>query len=493
MKHDITFPVHKNSFNMKRTAFKLNNHFLKASFLGLTILLGSCTKVLDQEPKNEVETDIVLADAKGAAAAVTGLYNQLQDGSYYGRNFQIISDVSSEQAQSIGTWDFYREMDTYQLSTGNTEVGNFYSRGFKAIYVANTILDQVPGIPGIADANKNAMLGQAYFVRALAYFDLVRVFGGIPGVVGTLGLPMVTAVSEPGVIDSPPRASLTDTYNQIEADLRQSLDLLPEANTLPAVSARFTATKAGARALLSRLYLYLGRYQDVITYSDLVINDPFYALNPSYVDIFASKGTSESIFELNYGSVDRSGMRNWYYPTSAGGRGDLASHSSFVQRAKADANDDRGKMFAMTTPTSGLYYPTKYGKAGDIDNFHILRISEMFLNRAEAKARIGVDLEGALADMNIVRTRAKAAALNPVGQQAILTAIWDEQQLEFAYEGHSYFDIIRSGRALTSFVNMPRLNSPNSITLTEIDRVIFPIPLFEVNANPNIEQNEAYK
>lgn len=493
MNYKITSSAHKNSFHMKRTAFKLNHRIFGASVLCMAILMGSCTKILDQDPKNEVETDIVLADAKGASAAVTGLYNQLQDGNYYGRNFQIISDVSSDQAQSIGTWDFYREMDTYQLSNGNTEVGYFYSRGYKTIYVANTILDKVPGIAGITDASKNAMLGQAYFVRALAYFDLVRVFGGIPGIVGTLGMPLVTAVSEPGVIDSPPRASLADTYSQIEADLRQSIDLLPDANTLPAASARFTATKAGARALLSRLYLYLGRYQDVITYSDLVINDPFYVLNPSYADIFASKGTSESIFELNFGSVDRSAMRNWYYPTSAGGRGDLASHTSFVQKAKADVNDERGKMFATTTATSGLFYPTKYGKAGDVDNFHILRISEMYLNRAEAKARIGADLPGALADMNRIRTRAKAAVLSPVGQQAILTAIWDEQQLEFAYEGHSFFDMIRSGRALINFANLPRLNSPNSVTLADINRVVLPIPLFEVNANPNIEQNEAYK
>ena len=118
-------------------------------FFALTILMTGCEKVLDQNPLNEVDDELAIADLKGAQAAVAGLYNQLQDQNYYGRNFQIMCDVASDQAQSIGTWDFYREMDTYQISTGNTENGYFYSRAYKTIFVANTILDKVPGLRGL--------------------------------------------------------------------------------------------------------------------------------------------------------------------------------------------------------------------------------------------------------------------------------------------------------------------------------------------------------
>jgi len=453
---------------------------------GILVIFTGCNKVLDQDPVNEVDAEVVISDLKGAQAAVAGLYNQLQDQNYYGRNFQIMCDVSSDQAQSIGTWDFYREMDTYQISTGNTESGYFYSRAYKTIFVANTILGKVPGISGITEAQKNVMFGHAYFVRALAYFDLLRIYGGIPGIVGTLGVPLITATTD-GTIEYPARATLQASYDLVRSDLLLALDLLPETTV------RSQASKGAVRALLSRLSLYLGNNADAVNYSTLVINDATrYTLLNSYSDIFLSKLTAESIFELSYNTADQSGIRNWYYPTSAGGRGDIASHLSFVTKAKADPNDVRGTLFALAT--TNVYYPTKFGRtAGNIDNIPVLRIAEMYLNRAEARAKLGTDLTGAVSDLNAVRTRSRAAALNPVGQAAILQAIWDEQQLEFAYEGHSFFDFIRTGQALTKLVNQPRLNSPTSISLPALNRVLFPIPLFEVNANVNVVQNEAYR
>jgi len=442
--------------------------------------------VLDQVPKNEVDEEFAISDLKGAQAAVAGLYNQLQNGTYYGSNFLIMSEMASDQGQSIGTWDFYREMDTYQISTGNTENGNFYSRAYKTIFVANSILAKVPGITGITEEQKNIMYGHAHFVRALAYFDLTRVYGGVPNVVGTLGVALVSATT-PGVIEYPSRSTLQESYDFVEADLLKALDFLPET------SVRSQASKGAARALLSRLYLYLNKNAEVINYTTQVINDVTrYQLVPNFTDIFNSKLTSESIFELTYSTADQSSIRNWYYPTTAGGRGDLASQNSFVQIAKADPNDVRGTLFALASPN--VYYPTKFGKtAGNIDNIPVLRIAEMYLNRAEARAKVGVDLPGAIQDLNTVRTRSKAAALNLVGQQAILEAIWEEQQLEFAYEGHSFFDLVRTGKATTRIVNTPRLNAPTNISFTDINRALFPIPLFEVNANKNIVQNEAYR
>ena len=453
----------------------------------LSACLISCEKVLDQEPKNEVDEEFAITDLKGAQAAVAGLYNQLQDQNYYGRNFQIMSDVSTDQAQSIGTWDFYREMDTYQISTGNTESGNFYSRANKTIFVANTIFTKVPPIASIPDAQKKVMYGHAHFVRALALFDLTRVFGGIPNVVGTIGMPVVTTIPPPGVIDYPTRTTLDATYSAIENDLLKALDFLPES------SVRSQASKGAARALLSRLYLYLGRNEDAVIYATQVINDkPRYLLIGSFSSIFTGKLTDESVFELTYNTADQSGIRNWYYPTTAGGRGDIACHTSFVNKAKADPKDERGTLFALAA--ANVYYPTKFGKtSGNIDNIPVIRIAEMYLNRAEAKAKIGTDLQGAIDDLNAVRTRAKANPVFPVGRQAILQAIWDEEQLEFAYEGHSLFDYVRTGQSLTKLVDLPRLNSPTSVSLPSLPRVLFPIPLFEINANTNIEQNEAYR
>ncbi len=448
-------------------------------------VLTACDGVLNQDPRNELSEGIAISDARSAQAAVAGLYNQLQGGNYYGRNFLIMSDVSSDQGQSIGTWDFYREMDTYQNSTGNTEIGYFYSRAYRTIYVANTILNLAPGVSDLTETQRSTMLGEAYFVRALAYFDLLRTFGGYPDVVGTLGFAPASQ-DERGQVTNPARLPLMESYAMVEADLLQAENLLPRS------ADRSRASKAAAQALLSRLYLYTRDFASCIRYADLVIDDGNYALNPSYTDIFATKLSTESVFELSFNNADQSGVRNWYFPTPQGGRGDLACHNSFVEKAQADANDIRGTLYAVE-PSQGVYYPTKYNKTGNIDNIHVIRIAEMYLNRAEAKARSESDLAGALADLNLIRSRAGVSQLALTDAAALTEAIWAEQQLEFAFEGHSFFDLVRTEKIVERVQNVPRLNSPTTISFTDIERALFPIPLFEMNANSNMVQNPAYQ
>ena len=329
------------------------------------------------------------------------------------------------------------------------------------------------------------MIGSAHFIRGLAYFDLLRVYGGVPNKYGTLGLPLVTTPFT-GVTENTfiPRASLTESYQLVETDLLKAEELL-------LVSAdRSQASKAAARALLSRLYLYMGNNAKVIQYSDLVISDANYSLLPDFLAIFSGKLTTESVLELNFTSTDQSGMRTWYVPTSKGGRGDLAAHTSFVQKAQADPSDIRGTLYAFET-NAGIYYPTKYIKAGNIDNVHVLRMAEMYLNRAEARANTD-DLDGAKADLNLVRARARVGAVNPADKNAVLNAIWAERNLEFAFEGHRFFDLVRTGQALTELVNVERKNGP-PVTLSVAGRQVFPFPSYEVDANNKIEQNEAYK
>ncbi len=451
----------------------------------LAVGLHSCD-ILDQSPRNEVEEDIALQDLKGLQVAVTGLYNQIQDANYYGRNFLVMCDVSSNQGQSIGTWDFYREMDTYEVSTGNTENGAFYSRAYRAISVANSILRRLGELSDVSEADANYLRGHAHFVRGLAHFDLVRTYGGVPGVVGTLGVAVMSS-STPGELQYPSRAGLQETYDFVEQDLLAAEQFLESSND------RSMASKGAARALLSRLYLYTKQYDEAEKYATDVINEAGnYSLLDNYLEIFAGKLTSESILELTYNTTDPSNIRNWYYPTSGGGRGDLASHPDFVAWMSADPDDIRGTQFAYQQNLE-VYYPTKYGKAGNIDNIHVIRIAEMYLNRAEARTASGSDLAGALADLNTIRARAGIEQLELTGQAELLEAIWEEQQREFAYEGHSLFDLVRTGRAMTVLQNMIRKNAPNSIGIDHINKALFPIPLFEMNANENMEQNEAYK
>jgi len=322
------------------------NSFMKSTttlvLAGLIGLLASCD-VLDQAPQAEVSESVAVTNKKGANAALAGLYNQLQDGNYYGRNLQLMSDVASDISQSVGTWDFYREMDTYVTAPANRENAALWTRGYRAINIANTLIANVPALTDLTDAGKNVLLGQAHFVRGLVYFDLTRAYAGVPGVVGTQGVPIVLTPSK-SVDESlfPSRPTLKASYDQVESDLLKANELLPESYASD-IATRSQAVKSTARALLSRLYLYTSQPAKVIQYATEVISNPKYALVPSYESIFSGKFTSESVFELNFGSTDQSGMRNWYFPSSLGGRGDIAIHESFYQELIANPKDAGGK------------------------------------------------------------------------------------------------------------------------------------------------------
>ncbi len=468
---------------------KLKNIF---SWIALSSVIAFSCDVLEQEPETQISDQGAFTNEKSADAALAGMYHQLQAAGYYGRNFQIISDVSADIGQSIGTWDFYRELDTYALDASNLEVTNFYTAAYQAVNQANNLIASVPAIE-MAEAKKSNITGQAYFVRALAFFDLNRTFGGVPGKVGTKSVVLPTEPSR-GVNDGlyPTRPDLAAGYTQVKNDLTQALSLLPEAQSSDAFS-RSRAVKSTARALLSRLHLYLGEWDDVITQSTAVINDSRYTLVANYADIFAGKLTSEAIFEIEFNNADQSGIRNWYLPSTGGlgGRGDLAMHTDFVNEIRSNPNDSRGAMFGFNS-AQGVYYPLKYQKPGNIDNTHVLRIAEMYLNRAEAYANKN-SIALAVADLDMIRNRAGLADYSgAMTQEAVLLAIEKERAYEFHIEGHRFFDLVRTGRALVVLSAVNRTNSSVPIAIGQAFKQILPIPRVDIISNTNLEQNEGY-
>ncbi|PRY86161.1 RagB/SusD family nutrient uptake outer membrane protein [Mongoliibacter ruber] len=468
---------------------KINYIYTGIAVLGICFI-NACN-VLDQEPEIQISDEVAFANEKSADAALAGLYHQLQAGAYYGRNFQNICEVSSDISQSVGTWDFYRELDTYQLDASNLEVTNFYTAAYRAINQANNIIAEVPGIE-MNQTKKDGIIGQAYFVRALAVFDLNRVFGGVPGVIGDQSVVLPLTPSR-AVNDDlfPSRPSLIDGYNQVEADLLNALNLLPEAGANNTAT-RAKAVKSTARALLSRFYLYTRNYNEVIRLATEVIEDGKYSLLEDYLGIYAGEFTTESIFELEFIAADQSGMRFWYFPGAQGGRGELAVHESFITDIQSDENDVRGAMFGFD-PIQGVYFPTKYQKPGNIDNFHVIRIAEMYLNRAEAYAQSSGSLALAVNDLNAIKERAGVAPYSgPMTQEAVLLEIEKERKFELAFEGHSFFDLVRTERALIVLGSVERKNSSAPVSLDQPWKQILPIPRDELLSNPNMVQNPNY-
>ncbi|MDX1938996.1 MAG: RagB/SusD family nutrient uptake outer membrane protein [Saprospiraceae bacterium] len=442
----------------------------------ISVVAFSCD-VFDVEPEASVSDNAAITNAGGLKAAVNGLYDRLQSGYHNGRLF-IAGDISTDISQSVGTWDFYREMDTYRVSPDNNENRDLFTAIYQVVNQANNIIAAAPGVADATDAVKNQSLGEAYFARGISFFDAAMYWGGIPGVYGTLGISLPLEPSREAV--TLPRASIQETWDQIEADLQQAVSLLPETGAPARI------TKAAARGMLARMYLYLKEYGQASDFATQVINDTKFKLPDDYTTVFTGKLSSESIFEMQFDNADQSAIRTWYIPTSAGGRGDLAAHDEFYNAIPAE--DERKKLYAYDA-NAKFYYPTKYSKAGNIDNIHVLRLAEMYLIRAEADFLAGKG--NPLADVNTIRVRANLAPLVAINS---VDDILNERKVEFAFEGQRWYDLVRTGKALTVLASVPRNNSPGApATLTDAKRQVFPIPSVELNANPNSVQNDAYK
>lgn len=464
--------------------------------LGFSALMvvSSCD-VLDLDPVTQIDTDQAIVNVASAQGAVNGMYNNLQG--VYDWHVQVISDVASDVSQQIDTWDALINIDEFSQTPDNSEISDLYTVLYRCSDISNNIIAKVPTIEG-AEATKNDLMGQAYFVRALAYFELARFFGGIPGAYEEAGV-VVKLTPSVGISpsDYAPRTTLTETYAQVEADLLQALSLLPESRLsgvqIDNVQTRARATKAAARAMLARLYLYKKDWAQAESYATLVINDTKFRLVTPFENIFRSKNTEESVFELQYNNNDVSGLRNWYYPTSLSGRGGVALHDATYAEMTADANDARGKLTAKNA-TTNTYYTTKWNTAGNIDNVSVIRIAEMYLIRAEARAELGTNLTGAADDLNAVRTRAGVGNTPAATQGELRDAILAERKLEFIGEGHRWFDLIRTGKALTALSDVKRSKgSQSSYSLTNPGRQVFPFPNVEVLTNTNLLQNSAYR
>lgn len=461
----------------------------KFYFLFLFVLVTSCD-VLNQQPETAISEENAIRDQKSAEAALNGLYSQLQSGDYYADNIQIISSVSSDISQSVGTWDFYREMDTYVTVPGNLENRNLWTAAYETINHANNIIQDVPDLEETPQEVKDRILGEAYFIRALAYFDLTRTFGGVPGEAGTMGVPIVTEPSREITENSyPSRASIEESYNQVRNDLEEAEQLLS------GFSNPNFASEAAAKALLSRLHLYIKNYDLAEQYATEVIDNYSFSLVENFQDIFLEENTSEAIFELAFNTTDGSSIRGWYFPSSEGGRGDIALHDAYAEMVISRSNDERGDLIAFDDNV-GVYYPTKYQKSGDDDNIQILRLSEMYLNRAEARAQQSPANEtGALNDLNEIRNRAglqDTAGTGVDSPDEILRAIEKERGIEFIQESQRWYDLVRTGRAMDVLTNIDRTNG-EPVSLSDPGRMVFPIPSRDIDANENLEQNEAYQ
>jgi hypothetical protein len=316
---------------------------------------------------------------------------------------------------------------------------------------------------------KNKILGEAYFIRALSYFDLARGWGGVQ-----LQLKSTTDLAG---LKGIKRSTLDQTYDQVLADLVQAENLLPEDN-----STRNRAQKSTARALRARLHLYRKQWADAENYASQVIANTKYALVKPYKTFFTAPFlTTESVFELTYSTNDRNGFWGTWYPSSLGGSFTLKPSDAIVAKLSNPlSGGTRSTLIAGTAPSVyGVLYNTT---ASSIDPSYVIRIAELYLIRAEARAQQNklVGANSASTDLNIIRDRAGLAPTAAVTQGDLLLAIENENSVEFPFEAHRWFDLTRTGRAGAV------------LGITNPNYYLFPIPLSDILSDPDVTQNPGY-
>lgn len=430
----------------------------------------SCEDFLNVQPAESISDEITIVDRQSAETALRGVYSSLANSDYYGTSYQSIGYLSGDNIQWTGSQSQVQEFINKKVNPENSTINAAWVAIYRTINRANNLLDKLPTVqnPQLTDALRSQYLGEAYFVRALAYFDLLRVWGGVP----LITKPTLAPSDNVGI----KRSSITDTYAQVLSDLEAAEPLL--ANTVN----RYRATRKTVWALKARVYLYQKNWAKAEEFAGkLVIDSTNYKLLRPYNAFFANnaRGTQESILEIFYnGTTEINNHRGQWQPQINGGTRQWAPNDSLVALLN-NPNIGGTRNSLIARDNQNRWYGNLYYRNPGSDPSYIFRISELFLIRAEARAQQNKIAE-ALTDLNAVRSRAGLPNSTATKQEEILLAIENERRVEFAFEPHRWFDIVRTGRAAVVF----KLTDPN--------RYLLPIPIQQLLVDKGLEQNPGY-
>jgi hypothetical protein len=463
----------------------------------LTIATGlvACDGFLDQEPVLRQSNELTFSDYDGLNSATAGAYSPLYSANWYGGNFILAAELRGGNAKNPTNTDFVSGRYTNEYSWNFTDVTTspIWNNAYFVISMANNIINNLEGkeTAEVSAQDLNNLKAECLFLRALSYFDLVRTYAQpYTHEPQSLGVPVVL-VSELG---KPARETVETVYNRITEDLLEADRVIdPAYQRGGADDAAATVTKPAIQALLSRVYLYSGKWTEAAEYATQVINNPKFKLftPQNYLSQWA-KNTADSngevIFEI-YGSRKNEYWGNWDvipWLVNPNGYADVASSADL--RNLYENSDVRGSLFVSHENAPDhfwtLKYPGKEGTNKQDNNTIVLRLSEMYLNRAEAVIRGNLTITGvsAITDLQTI-----AASRGATPQAASPSGVLTERRKELAFEGHIVYDLARTGTAVTR-VDYTGASQNQNIPFPD-KRWALPIPKSETDANENIVQN----
>jgi hypothetical protein len=426
-----------------------------------------------------VETSITsLEDLQGI---LYGAYNRITATSYYGRDLIIYGEVRSDNAFANGNSG--RFLTAAEMDMGETDAyaRDTWTTMYSVIASANILIGQDAASFEGDPAEINHIIGQAYAIRALAHFDLLKLYGQQHVTSGTLGVPYIKEYK--GEDLTPPRNTITEVKGFIEADLAQALSLM-SADQNDASKQYFTTY--GVHALKSRVALYFGDWSTVIAAAETVINSGLYSIVPE-ADFVASwylDAAVNSIFELAYSGTDNNNINGLAYIYRGESYGDIQALDDIL--TIFDAGDVRGSAAMISVDVGGSEVLANMGKYPSMDfsdNISLIRYEEVLLNYAEALFETGA--ANALTVLNQIPA---ARGANPYAA-VTKTNIMKERRRELCFEGFRFDDLARTQSDIPLVSPFQQTHEGPAYGSF---KYAFPIPKVELNANSNMVQNEGY-
>jgi|UPI000400DA48 hypothetical protein len=458
----------------------------------LVMIFVSCNDddFLDLTPQQSIADVNFLKSMSDFNAALIGMYDALQSSNWYGRYMLLVPDVMGEDVKQNASANRAKEWAEFVGSPQDFIPENFWFNMYQGINMANAVLnsDFEPAAASVVDFNQ--LKGEAYAMRGLAYFDLVRLFGQHYTFTGDASHPGVPIVLEFDVTAKPARNSVAQVYTQIISDFNSAVSNMSK----DVGPGRFT--KESVQALLSRVYLYQENWSKADEMASAVINSGKFTLATSteYPTMFLDGKSSESILEIQFSVADGLGSNHVGAMYKVTGYGDYLPSKDFMDLYAA--GDVRGTMFLTDANLSGAYccdrvdkWPSE-GGANGTDNISVTRLSELYLNRAEARAQTGNDA-GAQADLNLIRKRGLSTATDiTLTGNELLAEVLVERRRELSFEGHRIFDISRYKGNVNRGTD--QCTSTTCLETYPNNRYILPIPIEEMDVNENMVQNPGY-
>lgn len=484
--------------------------------VAVVLMNSSCKKFLEEDPQNLVTITNFYKTESDAIAAVNAIYAYLNSvdnfavggntaGVYHSTFWLTVGLASDEMLNNQLGAANYDQISSFSHTSQNPSLEEMWGMHYKTITLANIAIARIPGIEMNASL-RNRLVGEAKFLRGLMYFNLVRMFGKVP---------LLIEEDNPLL---PEQAGVDAIYAQIEKDLTEAAVVLPPS--YDPGSGRGRATSGAANAILSKVYLTQGNWEQASIFAKKVIDSDQYELHEDFADVFklSSRGGKEAIFSVGFGDANGAiifwevgqfnvrllptalsveGVQNaqgWQFPTEY-----LYNQFEVDDRRRGvtfltEINDPNGVV--TIRPYVQKYWDRVMEPQGNnsSNDFPVIRYADVLLIYAEAQNELGNSQE-AHDYINMVRKRARFdgtdyanavpdyAGLN---QQQFRDAVLNERAMEFVFEGHRWFDLVRTNK-LQELVPLakPGVNPAPRHKL-------FPIPQREIDLNPNLQQNEDY-